>query len=92
MFNNFELLQKSINITFKGNRDSADLVLTCLVAEEHLLIEDVPGLGKTTLAKGLAKSIGGSWSRIQFTPDILPGDITGVSIFNQATNDEKWRN
>jgi MoxR-like ATPase len=70
-----------------GKADLINLTLICLFSEEHLLIEDVPGLGKTTLAKALGKSIGGSWSRIQFTPDILPGDITGVSIFNQATND-----
>jgi MoxR-like ATPase len=87
VFSKFELLRKSINSVLKGKPDLTAIVLTCLVSEEHLLIEDVPGLGKTTLARALAKSIGGSWSRIQFTPDILPGDITGVSIFNQATND-----
>lgn len=78
-----EVLQRAI----KGKSSLIELSLMCLFSEEHLLIEDVPGLGKTTLARALAKSIGGSWSRIQFTPDILPGDITGVSIFNQATND-----
>ena len=78
-----EVLQRAI----KGKSVLIELSLICLFSEEHLLIEDVPGLGKTTLAKALAKSIGGSWSRVQFTPDILPGDITGVSIFNQATND-----
>jgi MoxR-like ATPase len=83
----FELLRESINSILKGKPDLTEMALTCLVSEEHLLIEDVPGLGKTTLARTLAKSIGGSWSRIQFTPDILPGDITGVSIFNQTTND-----
>ncbi len=81
-----ELLRKSLNSSLKGKPDLVDLVLVCLFSEEHLLIEDVPGLGKTTLARALAKSIGGTWSRIQFTPDILPGDITGVSVFNQATN------
>jgi MoxR-like ATPase len=82
-----ENLESSLAAGFKGDNLVIDLVLIVLLSEEHLLIEDVPGLGKTTLAKALAKSIGGSWSRIQFTPDILPGDITGVSIFNQATND-----
>ena len=81
-----ELLSLSLNKVLLGKPDLVDLALICLFSEEHLLIEDVPGLGKTTLARALAKSIGGSWSRIQFTPDILPGDITGVSIFNQATN------
>jgi MoxR-like ATPase len=81
------LLRSSLRDSLKGKPDLIDLVIVCFFSEEHLLIEDVPGLGKTTLARALANSIGGSWSRIQFTPDILPGDITGVSIFNQATND-----
>jgi len=80
-------LKGSLTDAVKGKPNLIDLALICLFSEEHLLIEDVPGLGKTTLARALAKSIGGSWSRIQFTPDILPGDITGVSIFNQTTND-----
>jgi len=80
------LLRISLNDVLKGKPELVDLVLVCLFSEEHLLIEDVPGLGKTTLARALAKSIGGSWNRIQFTPDILPGDITGVSVFNQASN------
>ena len=83
---NVNLLRKSLNDALKGKPELVDLVLVCLFSEEHLLIEDVPGLGKTTLARALAKSIGGSWNRIQFTPDILPGDITGVSVFNQASN------
>jgi MoxR-like ATPase len=80
-------IQGALKGALKGKPELIELVMVCLISEEHLLIEDVPGLGKTTLAKTLAKSIGGSWSRVQFTPDILPGDITGVSIFNQATND-----
>ena len=87
MLGKIELLKSTLNQGFKGNSNFLELALICVLSDEHLLIEDVPGLGKTTLAKSLAKSIGGSWSRIQFTPDILPGDITGVSIFNQATND-----
>jgi MoxR-like ATPase len=82
-----EKLRCALNDRLKGMFDPVNFALICLFSEEHLLIEDVPGLGKTTLARALAKSIGGSWSRIQFTPDILPGDITGVSIFNLATND-----
>jgi len=79
-------LKMALNGAIKGKSQLTELALICMLSEEHLLVEDVPGLGKTTLARALAKSIGGSWSRIQFTPDILPGDITGVSIFNQAAN------
>jgi MoxR-like ATPase len=80
-------LRLSLKQCIKGKPELIDQSLVCFFSEEHMLIEDVPGLGKTLLARALAKSIGGSWSRIQFTPDILPGDITGVSVFNQATND-----
>jgi MoxR-like ATPase len=62
-----------------------------LLAEGHLLIEDVPGLGKTTLARCLARSIGGSWNRIQFTPDLLPGDITGVQVYHQGAERFEFR-
>lgn len=86
MIKQLDLLEVALNNALKGKPELVKLVLVCLLSEEHLLIEDVPGLGKTTLARALAKSIGGSWSRVQFTPDILPSDITGVSIFNQATN------
>ncbi len=61
------------------------LALTALLAEGHLLIEDVPGVGKTTLARALAATVRGVWRRIQFTPDLLPSDVTGVTIFNQGT-------
>jgi MoxR-like ATPase len=61
------------------------LALTALLAEGHLLIEDVPGVGKTTLARAIAASVRGRWRRVQFTPDLLPSDVTGVTIFNQAT-------
>ena len=84
-------LKRSLNNSVKGKSDLIDFSLICLFSEEHLLIEDVPGLGKTSLARALSKSIGGSLSRIQFTPDILPGDITGVSIFNQGTNDFEFQ-
>ena len=87
MVENVQRLTDSLRKLLIGRNEAISCALICLLSEEHLLIEDVPGLGKTTLAKAMAKSIGGSWSRVQFTPDILPGDITGVSIFNQATND-----
>jgi MoxR-like ATPase len=67
------------------------LVVFCLVAEGHLIIEDLPGVGKTTLAKALARSLDVSFSRLQFTPDLLPSDITGVNVFSQATNEFEFR-
>ena len=67
------------------------LVVLCLVAEGHLIIEDFPGVGKTMLAKALARSIDCSFSRIQFTPDLLPSDVTGVNVFDQRTNEFEFR-
>ena len=66
-----------------GKQKQVRLGLACLLAEGHLLIEDVPGVGKTTLAHGLAKVLGLSFQRIQFTSDLLPADVTGVSIYNR---------
>jgi MoxR-like ATPase len=74
-----------------GKRREVELALTALACEGHILIEDVPGVGKTMLAKSLAKSIGCSFRRIQFTPDLLPSDVTGVSIFNQKTDEFEYR-
>jgi MoxR-like ATPase len=65
--------------------------IVCLLAEGHLLLEDVPGTGKTSLARALATSLSISWNRIQFTPDLLPSDVTGVSIYNQATNEFEFK-
>jgi len=67
------------------------LVVLCLVAEGHLIIEDLPGVGKTTLAKALARSLDVSFSRLQFTPDLLPSDVTGVNVFNQVRNEFEFR-
>jgi MoxR-like ATPase len=67
------------------------LVVLCLAAEGHLIIEDFPGVGKTMLAKALARSLDCSFSRIQFTPDLLPSDVTGVTVFNQASNEFEFR-
>jgi MoxR-like ATPase len=67
------------------------LVVLCLAAEGHLIIEDFPGVGKTMLAKALARSLDCSFSRIQFTPDLLPSDVTGVNVFNQKTNEFEFR-
>ncbi|HRP99940.1 MAG TPA: MoxR family ATPase [Terrimesophilobacter sp.] len=74
----------SIETVIDGKRDAIDLTLTTLLAEGHLLIEDVPGVGKTMLARALARSVDCTVNRIQFTPDLLPSDITGVSVYNQA--------
>jgi MoxR-like ATPase len=67
------------------------LAVLCLVAEGHLIIEDFPGVGKTMLAKALARSVDCSFSRLQFTPDLLPSDVTGVNVFNQRTNEFEFR-
>ena len=75
-----------------GKSAEVQLTLVGLLCQGHLLIEDVPGVGKTMLAKALARSIGTSFSRIQFTPDMLPSDVTGVSIFNQLTREFEFRN
>jgi len=74
-----------------GKDPEVELALVALLSKGHLLIEDVPGVGKTVLAKSMAKSFGCSFKRIQFTPDLLPTDITGVSIFNQKTGDFEFR-
>jgi MoxR-like ATPase len=74
-----------------GKRNAVDLAVICLLCQGHLLIEDVPGVGKTVLARSIARSLGCSFSRIQFTPDMLPSDVTGVSIFNQVTREFEFR-
>lgn len=74
-----------------GKDEVVELLLVALFCEGHVLLEDVPGIGKTTLAKTMAKSLGGSFQRIQFTPDLLPSDITGVSIFNQQRHEFEFR-
>jgi MoxR-like ATPase len=77
-------LQKAIETVIRGKPEAIKLALVCLLAEGHLLIEDVPGVGKTTLAHSLARAFDCTFRRIQFTSDLLPSDILGVSIFNQA--------
>ena len=78
-------LLANLEVVIRGKTDVVEMALCCLYAEGHLLIEDVPGVGKTSIAKGLATSIGVAWHRVQFTPDLLPLDITGVSIWDQGT-------
>ena len=82
-FSIFNKITKNINKVIVGKSRAIELILTALLAEGHLLLEDVPGVGKTLMARALAKSIGGSFHRIQFTPDLLPSDITGFNVYNQ---------
>jgi MoxR-like ATPase len=81
----YRLLSDNVQRVIQGKPEVVRLAIVALFAEGHLLIEDVPGLGKTSLARSLARSIGGGWNRIQFTPDLLPGDITGVMVYHQGS-------
>ncbi|MFN8016371.1 MAG: MoxR family ATPase [Acidimicrobiia bacterium] len=83
----FSSLVNNVAQVIKGKNNVIHMSCVCLFAGGHLLIEDVPGVGKTTLAKSLAVSMGGTQSRIQFTPDLLPSDVTGTTIFDQTTNE-----
>lgn len=78
---------ENIGKVIVGKEEVIKLILTAMVAEGHILLEDVPGTGKTKLAKALAKSINGDYARIQFTPDLLPADITGLNVYNRQTNE-----
>jgi MoxR-like ATPase len=84
-------VRQAMESVIEGKRSSVDLALVVLLAEGHLLVEDVPGVGKTMLAKALGRSIACSVRRVQFTPDLLPSDITGVSVFNQETRDFEFK-
>jgi MoxR-like ATPase len=87
----FHALIDNVESIVRGKAESIRLALCCLLTEGHLLIDDVPGTGKTSMAKAIAGSIAGSWKRVQFTPDLLPSDVTGVMVFDQRTSSFSFR-
>ncbi len=86
-----DALLTNVDRVVRGKRDEIRLALCCLLTEGHLLLDDVPGTGKTSLAKAIANSISGTWKRVQFTPDLLPTDITGVMVFDQRSGTFTFR-
>ena len=86
-----ESLRTQLNQVLVGKKDVIEMVITCLLAKGHMLFDDLPGLGKTTLSKAIAKSIGGRFARVQCTPDLLPTDISGFNIFDQKKQTFEFR-
>jgi len=84
-------LKENLQKVIIGKEKQMEYIVAALISDGHILLEDLPGTGKTVLAKSLAKSIKGSFSRIQFTPDLLPNDIIGIHYYNQKTQDFQWR-
>src|SRR6266581_1008354 len=84
-------VRQNASLVIVGKEEVIDLLMVALLCEGHVLFEDVPGIGKTTMAKALAKSLGCTFQRIQFTPDLLPSDITGITFFNQKKGDFEFR-
>jgi MoxR-like ATPase len=87
----FNAVAENIEIVIQGKPEVVELVLVCLLAEGHVLIEDIPGVGKTSLAKALAASIDATWKRVQFTPDLLPSDVVGVSVWSRSRDNFEFR-
>ncbi len=87
----FETIAGNIERAIRGKGEVVRLALIALLAEGHVLLEDIPGVGKTLLAKALARSVGCSWSRVQFTPDLLPSDVTGVNVFDPKTGKFRFK-
>lgn len=86
-----DAIRENVSKVIVGKDEAIDYLLVALICSGHVLLEDVPGLGKTVMAKAFAKSIDCSFSRIQFTPDLLPSDITGINFYNQSTNQFQFR-
>ncbi len=84
-------VRENVERVIVGNQNVIEHVLTAVLARGHVLLEDVPGVGKTTLARAIARSFEGEFKRIQFTPDILPADVTGVNVYNKKRNDFEFR-
>ncbi|MDQ3964323.1 MAG: MoxR family ATPase [Actinomycetota bacterium] len=87
----FERILDNVEKTIQGKREVIQLALIALLAEGHLLLEDIPGVGKTMLAKSIARSINCTWRRIQFTPDLLPSDVTGVNVWDRKTDEFEFK-
>lgn len=84
-------IRENVQRVIVGKEEIINLVLAAILSEGHILLEDVPGTGKTTLAKAIARSLGASFHRIQFTPDLLPSDVTGINYFNQKSQEFEYR-
>ena len=84
-------LREQLNQALVGKNDTVEMVVACLISRGHLLFDDLPGLGKTTLAKALARTVGGKFARVQCTPDLLPSDITGFNIYDQKNQTFEFR-
>src|SRR3954452_14542588 len=84
-------IAENVALVVRAPEDTLRLVVLCVVAEGHLIIEDFPGVGETMLAKALARSLDCGFSRLQFTPDLLPSDVTGVNVFDQRANEFEFR-
>lgn len=91
LYNIADGIKDAVNSVFVGKEDVVEKVLICLLAGGHVLLEDVPGVGKTTLARALAKAVDCTMGRVQFTPDTLPGDIVGMSVYNMKSGEFEYR-
>ena len=87
----FDAITANIERVIHGKTDTVELAIMCMLAEGHLLVEDVPGVGKTSLAKALSASVDCTWKRVQFTPDLLPADLVGVSIYQRSTESFRFQ-